>query len=303
MKKLIILFNLSFLILKPIPSLAKINIVATLPSLGALASEVGGDQVQVKTLARGNQDAHFLEAKPSYVVVLNRADLLIHNGMELENAWLDPILLQSKNPKIQRGQEGYLDASQAIIPLDVPTGTVDRSLGDIHPQGNPHYLLDPRNLLKIASLIENRLSKIDPDHASLYQNHRIQLQNRLQEKIKEWKSTFEKNIQGKPRTIISYHKTFNYLANWLGLEVLAYVEPLPGIPPNARHSKQLVELIQAKQIPLLVMASYYPKKVPDYLQSKTGIKILVSTVDIQEVSLEGILEHFENLIKELSENL
>src|SRR3989338_3811420 len=168
MKKI---FLLLLIMVMPNPAQAKVNIVATIPDLAAIAKEIGGDLVNVESIVRGDQDPHYLEPKPSYAVKMNKADLLIEVGLELEVGWLPVLLTQSRNPKIQRGAPGYLDASRDIPVIEIPTGKVDRSMGDVHPLGNPHYWLDPRNGPIIAREIAAKLGALDPSNRAAYQNN------------------------------------------------------------------------------------------------------------------------------------
>src|SRR3990167_5568167 len=204
------------------PVFAKLTVVTTTTDLAAIAREVGGDRIAVKSLGRGDQDPHYLEPKPSYVVTLSRADLMIDVGLDLEVGWLPVLLTQSRNGKIQRGAAGHLDASQGLPLLEVPTGAIDRSMGDVHPHGNPHYWLDPRNALVIAAQIRERLSVLDPDNAAFYAANEARFNTHVNVKLSQWQPVIA-TFKGKKA--IAYHKGFAYFAHWTGLHVADYIEP------------------------------------------------------------------------------
>src|SRR5438445_2286142 len=191
-----------------IPLLAALHVVSSIATLGSLAKEVGGDRVEVESLSKGYQDPHFVEPKPSLMLVLNRADLLLHVGMELEIGWLPPLVLGSRNSKIQNGELGNLDCSRAIPVMDVPTTKIDRSMGDIHPQGNPHYWLPPGNARLIAKEIATRLSQLDPDGKATYDKNLANFFARVDAKEKEWAPLAAK-VRG--QKVATYHKSWSYV--------------------------------------------------------------------------------------------
>jgi zinc/manganese transport system substrate-binding protein len=230
----------------PRPAQAALKVVSSIPILGSLAKEVGGDRVEVQSLAKGYQDPHFVEAKPSLMLVLNRADLLLHVGLELEIGWLPPLVLGSRNPRIQTGELGNLDCSQSIPVLDVPRTRVDRSMGDIHPQGNPHYWLPPSNARLIA-------------------------------KVKEWQPLIGK-LRG--TKVATYHKSWTYVAYWLGLVEVGYVEIKPGIPPDPSHLVQLIATLKREGAKLLLMENFYNKTTAQLVADKSGARLLVLPTDV-----------------------
>lgn len=246
---------------------AKLNIATTTSELAAIARAVGGDLVEVKAIARGDQDPHFLEAKPSYMSLVNRADLLIYNGLELEIGWL-PLLVQGgRNPKVLAGQPGNLDASAGIPVLEVPSGRVDRSMGDIHPLGNPHYTLDPRNGLIIAEVVAARLQVLDPGGAETYARNLRQFEQDLQQRIGQWEQRAS-HLRG--RQVVAYHRTFEYLAHWLGLEISGYIEEKPGVPPSPRYLAGLVERMRAGGIGLILYADHQDSVAPARVAAQAG---------------------------------
>jgi zinc/manganese transport system substrate-binding protein len=257
--------------------LAVLQVVSSIPTLGSLAKEVGGNRVNVESLGKGYQDPHFIEPKPNLMLVLNRADLLLYVGLELEIGWLPPLVLGSRNPKIQPGELGNLDCSRAIPVLDVPTTKVDRSMGDIHPQGNPHYWLPPGNAKIIAREIAQRLEELDPEGRGDYEKNLAAFNARVDAKARQWESATRK-LRG--TRIATYHKSWSYLSQWLGLEEVGYVEPKPGIPPDPQHLARLIALMKEKQAKLLLMEDFYNKSVASLVAEKAGAKLLDLPTDV-----------------------
>jgi zinc/manganese transport system substrate-binding protein len=259
---------------------AKVNVVSSIPTLGSIAKEVGGDRIDVNSLGKGYQDPHFVEPKPNLMLVLNHADLLLHVGLELEIGWLPPLVLGSRNPKIQSGEPGNLDCSAAIPLLDVPTIKVDRSMGDIHPQGNPHYWLPPANAKIIASEVERRLAQLDPDGRTEYEKRLASFNARVDAKAKEW-SQQAAGLRG--AKIATYHKSWTYVSQWLGLEEIGYVEPKPGIPPDPNHLVQLIATMKRDGAKLLLMENFYNKTTAQLVAEKAGARLLVLPTDVGAV--------------------
>jgi len=220
------------------PAFAKVNIVATLPWIGSLANEIGKDKVNVKVLVKPSQDPHQIEAKPSMILATRNADILIYNGLDLEIGYLPLLIESSRNPKIQPGQAGNLDCSQFIKVIEKHEG-VDRSMGDVHPLGNPHYHLSPQNILGVARGMTQALSSLDSEHASLYKGNLAMFEARLKEKHRQWTS-----ISLKGKRFVAYHRFFEYLAQEFGFQIVGYVEEKPGIPPSAGYIEKLVETMK-----------------------------------------------------------
>lgn len=269
---------------------AKVKIVASLPDLGAIAKEIGGDKVEVESLAKGYQDPHFVDAKPTYVTKLNRADLLIYNGLDLEIGWLPPLITGSRNSKITSADAvGHLDAS-AYIPnvLEIPTAPIDRSMGDIHPKGNPHYLLDPRNGIYVAGGITARLKEIDPENASYYEGNYKKFADNLNAKIKELD---EELAPYKGTEIVSYHKNLEYLSNWAGFKEVGFIEPKPGIPPTPSHVAELIRKMKATDVKLVIASNYYPQKTGSLIAAETGAVFL--SIPTSVGGQDGINTYFD----------
>jgi ABC-type Zn uptake system ZnuABC Zn-binding protein ZnuA len=251
---------------------AALNVITTTSDLAAIVSEVGGDKVAVESIARGYQDPHFVEAKPSFVLKLNRADLLVLVGRDLEIGWLPPLITQSRNAKIQPGADGYFDASQGVRILDLPTGQVTRAMGDVHPQGNPHYWLDPENGRRIAKAIQSKLSQKDPANAAYYAQRAADFDRRLTEAQQRWRAMM---APYKGLKVITYHRSWSNFADAFGLDVIGYVEPKPGIPPTPQHTLDVIQAMRAQGIKLIIVEPYFDSKTPNSIASQTGGQVLV----------------------------
>jgi zinc/manganese transport system substrate-binding protein len=256
---------------------AKVHVVTTIETFADLARKVGGDRVEVKALSHGYMDPHFVEPKPSLVIDLNRAELLVHVGLELEIGWLPPLVLGSRNDKIMLGQPGNLDASTQIPVLDVPATKVDRSLGDIHPQGNPHYWIAPENAAIVAREIAERLDALDPAGRATYDGNLAKFLAELTQRRAGW----EKRAAGLRGTkIVTYHKSWSYVSKWLGLVEVGYVEPKPGIPAPPSHIAQLIGFMRREGVKLILMESFYPRNTVELVADKAGAKALVMPSDV-----------------------
>ena len=275
----------------------QLRVVTTTPDLAAIAGAVGGELVAEKAIARGDQDPHFLEAKPSYMSLVNKADLLVYNGLELEIGWL-PLLIQGgRNPKVLSGQPGNLDASAGIPILEIPSGEVDRSQGDIHPLGNPHYTLDPRNGLIIAGTIAARLQTIDPGDAETFSRNLKQFQQDLQQRISQWERR-AKDLRG--RRVVTYHKNLEYLASWLGLTVADYIEDKPGVPPSPRHIAELVEQMKREGIAVLLYANFQDAAAPERVATQANARAVVLPISVGgEEGVATYTDLFESILSRL----
>jgi zinc/manganese transport system substrate-binding protein len=260
------------LVLGSVSSEAKINVVATTEDLAALTREVGGDKVEVDALARGYQDPHFVEPKPSFVLTLNRADLLIVVGRDLEIGWLPPLITQSRNAKIQPGAAGYLDASLNVQILELPTGQVTRAMGDVHPLGNPHYWLDPENGRRIAQAMQQKFAQMQPADAGYFAGRLADFERRLTDAEKRWDAAMA-SLKG--MKIVTYHRSWPNFAEHFRLDVMGYVEPRPGIPPSPSHTLDLIQEIKRQGVKLILVEPYFDLKTPDAISRETGAKVLV----------------------------
>ena len=250
---------------------AKLSVVTTLQDLASIAQSVGGDRVETFALAKGYQDPHFVDAKPSFVLKLSRANLVIVAGLELEIGYLPPLLDQSRNDKIRPGNPGYLDASAGCEVLGRPTQQVTRAMGDVHPYGNPHYWTDPENGRTIARSIAARLAQLDPAGKTVYAQNLAAFEAKLTAKAKEWAA---KMAPYKGLKVVTFHDSWPNFAKRYQLVVAGHVEPKPGIPPSPAHTLEIVNLIVAQKIPVILVEPYFDTKTPKYIAGKTGAKVV-----------------------------
>lgn len=250
---------------------AAVKVVATVPGLAALVKEVGGIHVTVKSFTQPTQDPHFVDARPNLALELNRADLLVLVGLQLEVGWLRTLLVGARNARVQPGAAGYLDTSQFVSLMQVSSGPIDRSQGDIHPGGNPHYLADPRAGAAVAKGIAARLAAIDPVNRGTYEVNLAAFLTRLAAARQGWEERLAP-LRGAP--VIAYHQTWAYVANWLGLETIGFLEPKPGIPPNPQHVARLLEFARERRVRAVLQEEYYPDKTARLVAEKIPAPLL-----------------------------
>jgi len=271
-RKVLLLFILMF----PLASLAqaqgKLNVVTSTEDLAAIATEVGGDRISVESIARGYQDPHFVEAKPSFILKMQKADLLIVVGRELEIGWLPPLITQSRNAKVQVGGSGYLDASMQARILDLPTGQVTRAMGDVHPLGNPHYWLDPENGKLIAKSIAAKLEELRPNDKATFEQRLADFTSRLDAAEKRWLALL---APYKGVKVVTYHRSYPNFAERFGLDVIGYVEPRPGIPPTPQHTLDLIGEMKRQNVKVVMVEPYFDLKTPNSIGRETGAQVLV----------------------------
>jgi zinc/manganese transport system substrate-binding protein len=251
---------------------SKLNVIATTEDLASIAAEVGGDHITVESIAKGYQDPHFVEAKPSFILKLQKADILILVGRELEIGWLPVLINQSRNAKIQQGAPGYLDASLQAQILDVPNGQVTRAEGDVHPLGNPHYWMDPENGKIIAKEIFDTLVKMRPNERSYYEPRLNDFVNRVSAAEKRW---LEMMAPYKGTKVVTYHRSFSNFADRFGLNIVGYVEPKPGIPPTPQHTLDLMNQMKKDNVKIVLVEPYFDAKTPNAIGRETGAEVLV----------------------------
>lgn len=256
----------------PAAEAKKVSVVTSTTDMAALASEMGGDRISVESIARGYQDPHFVEAKPSFLLKLRNADLLIAVGLDLEIGWLPPLITQSGNPRIQVGARGYLDASQFAEILDKPVGTITRAMGDVHPLGNPHYWLDPDNGRRIARGISGKLSELDPANAGYFQQRFQDFDKRLTQAEKRWDAEMAPYHGAK---MVTYHSSWSNFAKHFNLVIVGYIEPRPGIPPTPQHTLEIINLIKRENVKVVVVEPYFDLKTPNSIGTATGTKVIV----------------------------
>lgn len=283
-----------------IPASAKLRVVATLSDLGWIATEVGGPDAEVSVLCPGPQDPHYLPAKPSLTRKLRKADLLVYNGLELEVGWLPTLLKTARNNKIKAGSRGELECAAALVEiLDVPTHGADRSQGDIHPLGNPHYLLDPRNGALVGELMADRMAELDPDHAEGYRTRAAILSAAIAERVPVWEATA--SAASACPTIV-YHQHWEYLLHWLDIETIGSIEHRPGINPSPGHVSEVINLGRSQECVYVVAATWdklnIAEKAADRMDSP--LAVLPGAVEADEEA-DGYLALFDVICARLGE--
>lgn len=252
----------------------QVRIVTSTTDLAAIAQAVGGDDVQVTALAAATQDPHYVDARPSLLVPMSRAKLLIVNGLELEIGWLPALIANARNRTINLGASGYLDASQFVSVLGVPPSGTDRSSGDVHPAGNPHYTFDARQARRVAAGIRDRLIDLEPSKAATWRANTERFLTELDQFAREQRARFQA-LPSEKRKIVSYHSSLVYLLDWLGLEELTTVEPFPGIDPTPRHTASVLQQMRSQKVFVIVQEEFYPRATSNTLASMTDGKLVV----------------------------
>ncbi len=275
------------------PAVAAVRVVTTVPDLAALTLAVGGDDVHVVSMARPGEDPHFVDAKPSLALDLSRADLLVLVGLDLEIGWLPPLLTGSRNARIQRGAPGWLDASTLVQVLERPTAPVDRSMGDIHPGGNPHYLHDPRRAGLVAEGIAVRLAAIDPVHAAAYRARTDAFRAALDAELLRWTEQAA-SLRGAP--VVAWHRSWAYLADWLGFRIVAELEPKPGIPPTPAHVARVVGTARAENVRIVLQESYFPTTNGRAVAERAGARLVVVPGCTDVAAGQTYLQHVDALV-------
>jgi zinc/manganese transport system substrate-binding protein len=261
------MFVLIFLGFCAYPAAAALNVFACEPEWGALAQELAGDKAAVYSATTALQDAHRIEARPSLIARIRSADLVICSGSELEVGWLPLLLAQSGNRRIQPGSPGYLEASQYVARLEIPK-TIDRSLGDIHPGGNPHVHTDARNIAKVADVVADRLVQLDPANAGIYKARAASFQERWQAAVQRWE---REGARLKSVRVVVYHRDFSYFIRWMGMLEAGSLEPKPGVPPTPAHLAELVEQMKRAPAKVVVYSPYNDLRAAHFLSERTGI--------------------------------
>jgi len=276
----------------PLAAAEPISVVTTTADLAAIVKAVGGDRVAVESIAKGYQDPHFVEAKPSYVRIVNRARMLFNVGLELEVGWL-PLLIQgSRNPSLV-----VVDLSPGISVLEKPSGPISRAQGDVHPLGNPHYWLDPRNGVIMARRAAQELKAVVPGETATFEQNLKSFENDLSARRKRWEDQIAP-LRG--TEIVTYHKEWEYLMRWLGLSIIGYVEDKPGIPPSPRHLEELVQTMQQRKVKALIASNYTNPNVPRSIAEKTGAKLLVLPTSVGgEETIRSYGELFDAIVGKL----
>lgn len=268
-----------------------VKIVAAIPDLGSVASYIGGDKVEVVSIAKNNSNPHFVEVLPSYMIKVLKADIYLKAGLSLDQ-WSNEIIDGSRNNKII-----VADCSNGISVLQKPVGKVDSSMGDVHPEGNPHYWLDPKNGIVIASNILAALKKADSLNSAYYESNFEKFKNETEMRIAVWKDKMS-GLSGKK--MISYHSSWVYFASAFNMVIAGYVEPLPGIPPTGKHLSELVNAIKKDKVSILLQEPYFPDNAPKFLARQTGIKVFKIAPSCIDVKADSYFKHFDEAIEQIT---
>ena len=270
LKSLVFLAAAVFIV--PGVSHAKLQVVTTTEDLASIAREIGKDNIDVTAIAKGYQDPHFVDPKPSFILEVSRANLLVVIGRELEIGWLPPLINNSRNAKIQPGSAGYLDASTNVKILEIPTGQITRAMGDVHPAGNPHYWLEPDNGRKIAQAIRDKMSELSPANKAYFAQRYSDFDKRLSDAQKRWEAAM---APYKGTKIVTYHRSWPNFMEHFGLDVIGYVEPKPGVPPSPTHTLELIAEMKNQGAKIIVVEPYFDLKTAQSIASQIGGTVLV----------------------------
>jgi zinc/manganese transport system substrate-binding protein len=249
---------------------AKIKVVSTLPDLASLAREIGGDKVEVSSMAKPTEDSHFVDARPSFVVQLRSADVLIDGGAELELGWLPPLLQNARNPKLEVGKPGRVQASQGVRLMNVPTN-VTRAAGDVHALGNPHFMTDPIIAKTVAQHIAQSFAAVDAPNAAFYDANYKKFEATINAKLQEWGATM---LPFKGQSVVAYHDSWVYFAHRFGLNIDIFLEPKPGIPPSPSHLAEVIEKMKAQKIKAIIVEPFHDRKIAEKVAGSTGAKVV-----------------------------
>src|SRR5256714_6886654 len=268
MKKILVI--LSFLLTAGFSAQAKLKVVATLPDLGSLAREVGGDKVDVSVLAKPTEDSHFVDARPSFVVQLRDADVLIDGGAELEIGWLPPLLQNARNSKIDVGKPGRVEASQGVRLMNVPTAAT-RAAGDVHALGNPHFVVDPIIAKAVAAHIARAFTTVDEKNTLIYDANYKKFEATINAKLQEWGAAM---LPCKGQNVVAYHDSWPYFAHRFGVNIDTFLEPKPGIPPSPSHLAEVIEKMKAQKIKAIIIEPFHDRKIAEKVAGATGAKVV-----------------------------
>ncbi|MCM2352914.1 MAG: metal ABC transporter substrate-binding protein [Pseudobdellovibrio sp.] len=239
---------------------AKLNVVATTADIAALVTVVAGDNIHLSQIAKGSQDPHYIEAKPSFMVKMRDADLVITNGLSLEVGWLPTLIKGARNPKISAGSKGYLDLGSLITPIEKPMGSITRAMGDVHPEGNPHFTLDPVRRSELALKIADKLSDLDNTNKEVYQTNAKKYQEAITKKMADWLVRIKASGV---KTVVTYHPSMNYFMDRFELKVPIHLEAKPGIPPSAQHILSVIDTVKKENTKLILVDSFFDTKIAD----------------------------------------
>ncbi|MFI5310675.1 MAG: metal ABC transporter substrate-binding protein [Gemmatimonadales bacterium] len=275
---------------------AQLKVVTSTTDLYDIAKSVGGDRIKATHIGEGYQDPHFIEAKPSFVLQLQQADVWAFVGLELEIGWMPLLLDGARNQRIMLGGSGYVDVSRAVPVIDIPRGNVDRSQGDVHPLGNPHYWLDPENGRRIAKLFLSKFTELDPKDATTFAANEKAFEDRLGAAEKAWQADLA-SIKGKP--VVAWHTSWRYLAEYTGMNIVAYMEPKPGVPPSPSHLVTVMNAIRQSGAKVIIMEPFYDKKVADVVAKQTGVSVLIVPPSVGGVT--GVTDYIQLMQRDIAQ--
>lgn len=282
----------------PLTASAKLRVVATLADYGAIAREIGGDRVAVDVLAPHTMDPHYVDPRPNLILLLNKSDVLITNGLELEDAWLTPLVSQARNAKINVGAPGRFTASDHVKLIDAPTGAIDRAAGDVHPGGNPHFYVDPTSMIGVSNALRDHFSKLDPAGKATYEANAKTFTQALWQFAQAQALRFAR-LPAAQRQVVTYHKSLGYLLRWLQLQEAATIEPKPGVPPNPKHVASVLTTMKSQQVSVIVQETYYPRKSSDTLARLAEAQVVVLPAMTNFASGESYLAHMTQVTEAL----
>ena len=301
--KYLTLIYLAFvsLMLAPVSAEAKLKVVASTSDIAALATAVGGPDAEVSSIAKGTQDPHYVEAKPSFMVAIRDADLLVINGLSLEIGWIPSLIKGARNPNVNPGGRGYVELGKWIEPIELPTGSVTRAMGDVHPDGNPHFTLDPVRLGDLAIRLAEKMGEVDTKNKDAYLQRAQTFKATLQEKTKSWQSRI---AALKNKKLITYHPSLNYFMQRFGLSVENYIENKPGIPPTAQHTLDLIRIMKTAGIKLVLVDNFFDTKVAERIAKDVpGAKVVSVGIAVGSTpDLKSSIDVIEQLVKVIEAN-
>ncbi len=275
---------------------ARLRVLASYNYIADLVEKIGGDNVKVTPLAKGYKDPHYVTPRPSFIAKMRKADLLIINGGQLEIGWIPPILKKANNPRINPGNKGFLDLFSFIDGIDVPK-EISRAHGDVHPDGNPHFHLDPENILIISGVIRDKLIDLDLSHKGIFTKRHKEFVEKWRKKMSEWEKALEK-FSGK--NVVQYHKNFDYFLKSFNMKQLGTLEPVPGIPPSTKHILEMIEVINNKGAEFIIHDVYHMKKPSRFVNRETGVKLVVLPHDVGSVDEAiDIVSLFDEIVRRL----
>lgn len=293
-------FQLIVLTLITSTCFAKLKVVTTTADIAALIKQIGADKIEVTSIAKGSQDPHFLEAKPSFMVRIRDSDLVVSNGLSLEIGWLPNLTRGARNPKVLEGTAGNMILGSMIDPIDLPSQQISRAMGDVHPEGNPHFMLDPLVVSELGLKVAERLGQLDPQNQEFYKRRAAVYQEKIQNKILEWQSRIAKSGI---KQVVTYHPSMNYFLKRFGLQSPLHLEAKPGVPPSAKHILKVIETMKNEKIRIILVDNFFDSKIADRVKHDVpGAKVFSVGISVESKpdlkSMEDVVEQIVKMIEE-----